>query len=420
MSSLNRKGINLTMSNDRNVLIFLQHTNREMESLKLLKKELIKEGYNVKILSMYFHRGIAKLFFKPDIIVVNSIFDNEEIKLYDNFLRSNPKILNMHQEQITSESKLKLMLPSEKALEVGHISWGPFFTKLLKEQGVKENNIYETGSIRLQNCISNKKTSKADLIDFFDKKVSLNKNWILFVSSFSWKDKSDEFCENLKSRGIENAYRFRDESQNSYIEVLDWIDSFLETKRNVEYIYRPHPAEKIDKRLKGMRMKHNNFHIISDLEIHKWISACNKIELWISTSLFEISYKNKEFRILRPISFNPRDEIIGFEKFNFITTKEEYLNTRNSEMNLKISKKLLKKYFNLDKNPIKETVLALNDLNNNDNIYRTRKQSLFQPIKEFFKDIIKIISVGTYKNIVSKFFNINKLEALKKEFFKIE
>ena len=74
----------------------------------------------------------------------------------------------MHHEQISNEAYERLLLPDGENSKNGcfHFTWGSFFANKLKNCGVKQELIFETGNIRLDDilkgnhCGSKKKLDK--------------------------------------------------------------------------------------------------------------------------------------------------------------------------------------------------------------------------------------------------------------------
>ena len=88
-------------------LILYEHTVREYESDLLLKLELERRGYTVRIRQLLDAKDL-RLFGKdkPEVLVASCMYDNEAINshVYNNIGRCN-KIVNLHWEQMLSDTQ---------------------------------------------------------------------------------------------------------------------------------------------------------------------------------------------------------------------------------------------------------------------------------------------------------------------------
>ena len=136
------------------IIIFSEVKQREFIPNILLKIELEKHGYKVKILnfldSAMFHIKI----FKPDIIINNGM--RSDRNFYRLFVypknKFGTKILTIYAEQITANINKDGFYLNDKILKNtdAHIVWGSGFANILmKNQVIDKNKIYITGSHRL-------------------------------------------------------------------------------------------------------------------------------------------------------------------------------------------------------------------------------------------------------------------------------
>ena len=96
-----------------------------------------------------------------------------------------------------------------------------------------------------------------------------------YYSIDDWgKEKTDERIEiDTKSRDI----------------IVKWIEEY--TKENdCEIIYRPHPGELVNNKLKILSSKHKNIKIIHENSIRTWIKNSDKIHTWYFTLITEIYF----------------------------------------------------------------------------------------------------------------------------------
>ncbi len=129
------------MKRDVDILIFLEHLNRELDTALLLKILLSSRGYSVKLASVYFDLWESVATLRPDLLIVPWAYS--EVKKYCRFFPQPEKglrILNLHHEQLGVESYMEShMAPSGEAEKVFHLAWGGRFDRILRARGVPRN-----------------------------------------------------------------------------------------------------------------------------------------------------------------------------------------------------------------------------------------------------------------------------------------
>ena len=81
------------------VMILYEHKNREMESILLLKHELMRRGYKVRLKSVFELKQIRYFLEKPKVIVCPYLYSDVELHkyIYEVF-GSADKIMNLQWE----------------------------------------------------------------------------------------------------------------------------------------------------------------------------------------------------------------------------------------------------------------------------------------------------------------------------------
>lgn len=396
------------MIKDIDILFYLEHYNREIETIRTLKSGL--KDKRIAICSTIFEMGFSKLIYKPKLVITPWLYDNRDYYLILSFLfTKNIRILNLHHEQVTNEDRIEALLPKKLACNGYHISWGKNFTEQLLKIGIEEKFICETGSIRLQQTRSTKYT-RIDLVEKIEKNIDINKKWTLFISSYSWKNLSNKNLKEVEKRGRKNVKNYRETVIKSYNMTLSWIEEKLILDQESEFIYRLHPSEIKDEKLIRLEKKYKNFYVIKELELKEWIANSDEIELWISTGIAEVIVLDKPFRIIRPIQLEKNVEIQGFEIFDKIKTLEEYLYLKNGEENLFKGKKYLQNIYTTSKNSEEETINFINKILNETveeiEIKNIKKIKII--LRELIKDSLKFIGVKLNLKFIKKINKISK------------
>lgn len=291
------------------VLIIYEHSKRELENCALLKAELIRRGLNVEVLYMY---SMPKRWcIEARIIIVPHIYDEGQLRFFVlNKKSNNRNVIDLQYEQVLSESSEDgIHNPSGLAREAHHIAWGKAQVDRYLRHGIAMNKIHETGSISmdlLRNEFSEYFKSKEEIGLEFN--IDFKKEWVLFISSFSYANRSPKEIEALSILDP-NAFDFAEISNKSYKEILRWLEEALQKYPEKVFIYRKHPAELSDDNLKKIESRYANFRCIDSYSMRQWSIIVDKIYNWYSTSLADVFFANKSCYILRPISIPSHLEV---------------------------------------------------------------------------------------------------------------
>ncbi len=336
-------------------LIFYEHFNREMENIILIKKQLINMGYSVEI-SHFSMNSYSKhvLFNKPKVVVTPWLRDNENIYHYTRFSNT-PKLVNLQCEQIYSYNDFKLGIASTTglALKANHFCWGEAAKKRLMNEGISEENLKVTGAVQLDFCRPEFDSYYLNRLAIAEKyNLDTQKKWVLFISSFSYATYNEKSLEILHEQWGDFT-EFVDISKKSRLEVLQWIEELLKEDSNIEFIYRPHPSENIDRNLEEMSNVFLSCRIINDYSVKQWIKISDSIVTWYSTSVAEICAMNKSFCIVRPVTIPENYEVDIMRNANFITTREDFIKYINGydKLECPINMQIFHEYYLIENTP---------------------------------------------------------------------
>ena len=134
------------MKRDVDILIFLEHLNRELDTALLLKILLSGRGYSVQLASVFYDLWESVAALRPNLIVVPWAYS--EVRKYCRFSPQpgrGLRILNLHHEQLGVESYMEShMAPRGDAEKAFHLAWGQRFERILRSRGIPEDPV--TGS----------------------------------------------------------------------------------------------------------------------------------------------------------------------------------------------------------------------------------------------------------------------------------
>ena len=190
-------------------LILYEHTVREYESDLLLKLELERRGYTVRIRQLLDAKDL-RLFGKdkPEVLVASCMYDNEAINshVYNNIGRCN-KIVNLHWEQMLSDTQEEgdWFNMNGNAKRCVQTCWGKRTAARLQAHGMDAKNTPVTGAVMMDFL-------RPEFKGYFKDKETLCKEFgldpakqlHLYISSFGYASMTDqEVAELSKMAGTD-------------------------------------------------------------------------------------------------------------------------------------------------------------------------------------------------------------------------
>ncbi|MBU3104460.1 surface carbohydrate biosynthesis protein [Clostridium gasigenes] len=375
-------------------LITYEHKARELENICLLKVELERRGYRVDIMHTQDLNRLRYLFAKkPKVILTHALYDNEDYYYHVNAIAGNIlKVVNLQWEQVLSKEAYKKGFhnPKQKAALATHICWGKETFERLITSGVEHCVI--TGAIQmdfLKNKFEEYYYKKEEIMKMYNIR---DKSIILYISSFTLANVSEDFKENLKKRTNYDIDELSEIMINTKIETLRWIEEILKKDTEKTIVYRPHPNESCDKDLERLENEYKNFRVIKDLSVKQWIKVAEKIFTWMSTSIVEVYFANKSCYVLRPQEHNENLDAVIYKDSKIIDNYNEFEETLTSEKSDKfpINESEIFKYYQIDNSKysyekicdLLEEVLTTNkyDLPSSEVKYRIHPKAIITPI----------------------------------------
>lgn len=306
------------------VLIIYELKSRELENSALIAAELERRGYSTMILYNYSY--YKRLNIKAKVVIVPHVYNEDHLKFYSqNYENSNRNVISMQYEQILSESSEDgAHNPSGQAMNAQHIAWGQAQVDRYLKHGIEPDHINETGSVSMdlfRKEFQSYFLSREEIGKQFD--IDPKKEWILFVSSFSYAKRTEDGIKALENLNP-NARVFADISDASYAKVLEWLKQAAIDYPDKLFIYRKHPAEIEDEYLHTLEKELPNFRCINDYSMRQWSIVADKIYNWYSTSLADIYFAHKPCYILRPCGIPSRLEVSIMAGGDFLTGYDDF------------------------------------------------------------------------------------------------
>ena len=343
-------------------LIIYELRQRELENIVLVGTELKKRGYTVEYCNFPFpvHKIQEirnKYYGNVRTILTQSMYDSKV--LYNLVYRiAGPvsKIVNLQWEQVgtvrTEADINSYRYPRGIAKEILHICWGDTPRHNLIRVGVNPEKAVITGPLHMDflRLLFNKfYRSKNEVFLTYGLNPSLKT--IFFISSFSYASLSKKDINNLKRKAgdtiVEEHYRLSVNSQKLF---FGWVEKLLNEEPLINFIYRPHPAEKNIEKLITLERTYSNFKVIRDYSVKQWIIICDKLYTWYSTSIVEAYFAHVPCAIIRPIPIAKDEDVSIMIEADVIDNYEAFRESVSKNYEFPIKPEVIEKYYHVDKN----------------------------------------------------------------------
>ena len=263
-------------------LILYEHTVREYESDLLLKLELERRGYTVRIRQLLDAKDL-RLFGKdkPEVLVASCMYDNEAINshVYNNIGKCN-KIVNLHWEQMLSDTQEEgdWFNMNGNAKRCVQTCWGQRTAQRLQAHGMDAKNTPVTGAVMMDFL-------RPEFKGYFKDKETLCKEFgldpakqlHLYISSFGYASMTDqEVAELSKMAGTD-------------------FSGFARTNR-----------------------------VSMEKTVKQWIVAADSISIWMSTAVAEVYMAGKSCHILRPVPIEHEYDPVIYKDAHYVTSYPEF------------------------------------------------------------------------------------------------
>lgn len=354
-------------------VLFLYETRvRELENICLLKYELERRGYSVGILNTWNEMGRkGRPRYEGKVVVTHAMYHDGIYEFVKSILGKVPKVVNMQCEQIgtmgeKTDPKSRFRL-SGIAGQSMNICWGEeTVRRLMEECQIDEQHVRKTGQVTLDFCTEQLRGYYMPREALFKEYHIAEGNHVnLFISSFAYVNLPEEI---VKQSDTMDKYEFIKMSNESFHEVLDWFKRLLLSTDDQIVIYRPHPAEAQNEVLLRMCDQFpGRFLVIREHSVKQWISVCDKVYTWYSTSAAEAYAFNIPCAILRPREIPQSREVEIFEGARFITEYEAFYHSICNGVTDSLKKEVLDRYYSIEKRMSYQRVAdAIEDVYNDD------------------------------------------------------
>lgn len=332
---------------DVDFLILYEHKARELENCALMKFELERRGYSVVVKCIY---GYSRVHYLPRVLVVPHLYNDEQVELFVQSDRGAiTKVISLQYEQVLSivAEESKVVFLEGKTINAYHLAWGEHQKEKYLEAGIREEHINMRCSLSMDFYLEqfdSYVTSKGELAQ--KNSLDISKKWVLFLSSYALpsftQTQMDSYCRILP----QNRDIYELESREQRI-LLEWIGEYCENN-DIEFIYRPHPAENDNKIVQACENRYPNFHIIFDDSARAWVKAADICIVTKSTTIVDAFLAKKPHAIVKAVDIPEKFRAQIMLGTPAISSKEEFfrvLSKCGQEDVYRLNREMVKRYY---------------------------------------------------------------------------
>lgn len=315
-------------------LMIYEHKVRELENLCLLKYELERRGYKVKIIHIEDEEkcNAVKPVYHAKAVVLMACYRNTTLEWHTRDYVAFDRVIDMQWENIVypKDEKAEGVFKNYSGIgrEVVRVSWGDANRRrLLEAAHMDPKNIKVVGHVGmdfLRDELKGYYLSREELFRQYG--LPTDKKVLLFASPFYADNLSESYIEDMCSRfGKEwrDYYAFMMKSEKV---ILEWMEQLCNSREDVLVIYRPHPGH-IGKHMSEVAQKCSNFKVISDKSIKQWILASDIVYTGNSSTIVEAFFAKKMCHLLFPFEVTEGFELKLVSEGKKITTYEQFYHT---------------------------------------------------------------------------------------------
>ncbi len=319
-------------------LMIYEHKVRELENLCLIKYELEKRGYKVKIIHIENEEAVNAV--KPvchaKVVVLMACYRNKTLEWHTKDYVVFDKVIDMQWENIVypKDENAEGVFKNYSGIgkEVVRVSWGEANKRrLLETAHMDPGNIKVVGHIGMDFLRAPLRGYYMNKEQLFQKYgLPLDKKVLLFASPFYADNLSEDYIADMCSRFGEEWREYYAFMMRSEKVILEWMEKLCHARDDILVIYRPHPGH-IGERMSEIAGKCSNFKVISELSVKQWILASDVVYTGNSSTIVEAFFAGRMCHLLFPYEVTDGFELKLISGGRKITTYEQFYQSVQDE-----------------------------------------------------------------------------------------
>lgn len=315
-------------------LMIYEHKVRELENLCLLKYELERRGYTVKIIHIEDEDkcNAVKPVYHAKVVVLMACYRNATLEWHTRDYVTFDKVIDMQWENIVypKDEKAEGVFKNYSGIgrEVVRVSWGDANRRrLLETAHMNPRNIKVVGHVGmdfLRDELKGYYLSREELFKQYN--LPVDKKVLLFASPFYADNLSEKYIEDMCSRFGQDWREYYAFMMKSEKVILEWMEQLCKSREDVLVIYRPHPGH-IGKHMSEVAERCSNFKVISEKSIKQWILASDIVYTGNSSTIVEAFFAKKMCHLLFPFPVTEGFELQLISAGKKITDYEQFYQT---------------------------------------------------------------------------------------------
>lgn len=338
-------------------LFIYEHKVRELENLCLLKYELDRRGYKVRIIHIEDAQALKAMrpIYHTKVVVTMACYQNSSIEWHTKNFVKFEKLIDMQWENIVFPRDEKnanaFKNYSGVAKEVVRVSWGEMNKRrMLDVAGLNPKKVKLIGHVGmdfLREEMRGYYLSREEVLSQYD--IPTDKKIFLFVSPYFSDHHTESYLQEMCDRFGEGwRYYYRDCMLPSKKIILDWIGRICREREDIVFIYRPHPGEESEQ-ADAMTEDYPNFRVIREQSVRQWTLISDKIYTGNSSTFVEAFFGRKMCYLLFPVPVPEDYELAFLREADKISSFDEFEETtRKDDRPFPVSEKLIDEVYTID------------------------------------------------------------------------
>lgn len=323
------------------VVFFVEHVDRELESLKRIASALGgRYGIRSVILSTFFHPQLLLSRYAGRVFAVPfaSHADDWPLRLPREMYGQRSMYVNLNWEQLLSEANRQYKRPKDDFVRgvMRHTAWDEAFRDYLVQHGVSPSNVSVVGNPELallREKIAERGSWRRLFADQYD--LDPSKRWVFFPVNHGWAFDSPFHVQSRIRAGFEEkvAIEYLSFARASLKAFLEWTAEAARVYPRFHFIVRPHPSVPTEAYARAFQETvgriPSNVLIAKSHTASEWVAAADMVVSSWSTVAWYAHCAGRPVYLLSPYERPNMLQVDWYSRVPELRSKQEFLNVLN-------------------------------------------------------------------------------------------